>query len=73
MIQLEKINRVSIIEEYKVVLAFLKAMGYNINELTLPQIVKLKLAIIEIIEATDLYDENDTSLLDKHIMSKFED
>jgi hypothetical protein len=52
---------------------FLKAMGYKTNELTVTQMAKLKLAMVEAIEATDLRDENELKVMspsDEFVMSK---
>ena len=52
---------------------FLKALGYKTNELTISQMVNLKINIIEAIEATELRDTETTKVMspsDEFVMSK---
>jgi len=58
MTTLEKINEVSLFEQYEATMTFLGALGYKIDDLTISQLASLKLAIIDTIESTNLRDEN---------------
>jgi hypothetical protein len=73
MTTIKKVNEVNIFEQYEAAMMFLKAMGYKTNELTVTQMAKLKLAMVEAIEATDLRDENELKVMspsDEFVMSK---
>jgi hypothetical protein len=58
MTTLEKINEVSLFEQYETTMTFLEALGYKVDNLTISQLASLKLAIIDTIESTNLRDEN---------------
>jgi hypothetical protein len=58
MTTLEKINEVSLFEQYEATMTFLEVLGYKVDNLTISQLASLKLAIIDTIESTNLRDEN---------------
>jgi hypothetical protein len=75
MTTLKKVNEVRIFETYEAIMTFLKAMGYKTDELTVHQMVSLKLAIVEAIDTTDLRDNETIKVMspsDEYIMNKLE-
>jgi hypothetical protein len=75
MTTLKKVNEVRIFETYEAIMTFLKALGYKTDELTVHQMVSLKLAIVEAIDTTDLRDNETIKVMspsDEYIMNKLE-
>lgn len=73
MTRIKKVNEVSIFNQYETTMLFLKSLGYKTDDLTLNQLAKLKINIIDAIEATDLRDENELKVMtpdEQNIMSK---
>lgn len=73
MTTIEKVNEVSIFAQYEATMAFLKALGYKTDQLTLNQMAKIKINIVDAIEATDLKDENELKVMtpdEQNVMSK---
>ena len=75
MTTLKKVYEVRIFETYEAIMTFLKALGYKTDELTVHQMVSLKLAIVEAIDTTDLRDNETIKVMspsDEYIMNKLE-